>query len=282
MGKLLLYTLITAISLPVCAQRLYQAPLGDEKWRMTGTRLRCGLSLNVPNFGTAYFEQYAAKDPHFIMTKSQQLQHSARAVVTAKPPQWKPALRYKLLTKTTIKPGKYAIFLTRNSMLRVLYTLADGKKTQFSYRSDLGDKVLVELSPVHFQSQYDRYMQCVGRLLPFDFNMVRHQILYYGFDQTLLSDAVKRELDKVSLYVRVDRSVRRVKVAGFADNAGRLGYNNAVSQLRAEAVKNYLLRRGVPDSKLEITWYGQKRPAASNKTEQGRALNRRVVIDLYK
>jgi len=282
MGKLIACLMMVLMSMSVWSYRHYQAPLGDEKWRANGNRLRCGLSLNVPEFGTAYFEQYAAKEPHFIMTKWQQVPRRLATTIRARSPQWKPDQRRKFITTTAIKPGKYGIFLRRDKSLKVLNTLRAGYKTQFNYRSDLGDEVFVDLSPVHFQPAFNKYMKCVGNLLPFDFDMVRHTTLYYGSNDTLLNDEAMRQLDRIRLYVLVDKRVRKVAIVGYTDSGGRNGYNNAISQLRAEGAKNYLLRRGVPERLINITWYGQKRPAASNKTAQGQALNRRVVIDIYK
>ena len=59
-------------------------------------------------------------------------------------------------------------------------------------------------------------------------------------------------------------------------------YNNAMSQFRAQAVHNYLLKMGVPEEKLSTTWYGALKPVARNDTDEGRALNRRVSVLLIK
>jgi sodium-type flagellar protein MotY len=260
----------------------YQAPLGDERWRASGNRLRCGLSLPVPNYGVAYFEQYAAKNPHFIMTHWQQSKSRQKARVVAKPPQWKPFLRTRFITRTYLKPGKYGFFLRRNRALNVLTSLAVGYKARFSYKSELGYFVKVDLSPVRFQKAYSRYMKCVAKLLPFDFDMVRDTTVLFTEDSTVLNDKAYYQLEQVSLYVRVDSQVRKVKIAGYTDSLGRHGYNNAVSELRAKAVKQYLMRKGVAEGKISITWFGQKYPIASNVTSQGRKENRRVEIHLIK
>ncbi len=70
-----------------------------------------------------------------------------------------------------------------------------------------------------------------------------------------------------------------VRVEGHTDSVGTDRYNQELSERRAEAVKNYLVRKGAVDaSMISSAGYGKTRPVASNKTEQGRAQNRRVEI----
>lgn len=57
----------------------FHAPMGEQKWRVSSSRLRCGLSLKILDYGIAYFEQYATKDPHFIMSNWQRERRSGYA-----------------------------------------------------------------------------------------------------------------------------------------------------------------------------------------------------------
>jgi hypothetical protein len=74
-------------------QRKYSAPMGSEEWRVTTSRLRCGLSLKVQDYGIAYFEQYATKDPHFIISNWQREKHQAKIEVWTLPPTWRRHLK---------------------------------------------------------------------------------------------------------------------------------------------------------------------------------------------
>ncbi|MDM8521909.1 OmpA family protein [Desulfococcaceae bacterium HSG8] len=66
-------------------------------------------------------------------------------------------------------------------------------------------------------------------------------------------------------------------IEGHADNTGEDKYNKKLSRRRARAVKKFLISEFQIDKKrLRIKAYGEKRPVASNETEEGRALNRRV------
>ncbi|MGE0083877.1 MAG: OmpA family protein [Desulfococcaceae bacterium] len=69
-----------------------------------------------------------------------------------------------------------------------------------------------------------------------------------------------------------------VRLEGHTDNAGSAGYNMKLSEKRAEAVKLWLMKKGVSAERFEAAGYGFSKPAASNDTEEGRSQNRRVEI----
>jgi len=70
----------------------------------------------------------------------------------------------------------------------------------------------------------------------------------------------------------------RVEVQGHTDNVGEAEPNRALSSLRAEAVRQYLIRAGVDGARLTAVGYGEDLPVADNTTEAGRAANRRVEL----
>ena len=69
-----------------------------------------------------------------------------------------------------------------------------------------------------------------------------------------------------------------VEIAGHTDNVGDDDMNQTLSEQRAQAVKDFLVGEGCNPEKLKTIGYGSTRPVASNKTEEGRKLNRRVEL----
>ena len=61
---------------------------------------------------------------------------------------------------------------------------------------------------------------------------------------------------------------------------GSENYNKELSLRRAKAVRDYLISLGSDSSKIEVIGEGEKKPVADNKTEEGRAKNRRVEIEV--
>jgi OOP family OmpA-OmpF porin len=70
----------------------------------------------------------------------------------------------------------------------------------------------------------------------------------------------------------------KVEVQGYTDSTGPADYNLKLSERRADAVRAYLITRGVPAEQLTAKGYGLASPIDTNKTPQGRAHNRRVVM----
>lgn len=71
-----------------------------------------------------------------------------------------------------------------------------------------------------------------------------------------------------------------VEVAGHTDNTGDEKYNESLSRRRAAAVARYAVKQGVNPTRFRIQGYGESMPVASNKTEEGRSLNRRVELSI--
>jgi len=67
-----------------------------------------------------------------------------------------------------------------------------------------------------------------------------------------------------------------ITIAGHTDSDGKKAYNLKLSTNRANAVKNYLAKQGIPLQRLEAKGYGESKPIASNKTKKGKAQNRRI------
>jgi OOP family OmpA-OmpF porin len=71
----------------------------------------------------------------------------------------------------------------------------------------------------------------------------------------------------------------RLEVQGHTDNVGQAAANLTLSQQRATAVRDYLLKiGGIAAARLTAAGYGDTRPVAPNTTDEGRAQNRRVEI----
>jgi OOP family OmpA-OmpF porin len=94
-----------------------------------------------------------------------------------------------------------------------------------------------------------------------------------------LVPASKELLDRVAA-VLGDAPEVLIEVQGHTDYLGSVAINNALSQSRADAVRNYLISRGIVGGRLTAVGYGPTRPVATNTTTEGRIKNRRVEFSL--
>ena len=100
--------------------------------------------------------------------------------------------------------------------------------------------------------------------------------LFFETDKYKIEPESYSELNRLAALVKAYGL--RVEIAGHTDNVGGAEYNQALSQNRAEAVRSFLLRQGIEAGQVSAAGYGPAQPIADNKTEEGRALNRRVEI----
>lgn len=105
--------------------------------------------------------------------------------------------------------------------------------------------------------------------------------VHFAFDKSDLTDYAKSLLDNAATVINdLSKSYPelQVDVSGHTDWVGTDGYNQGLSEKRANAVKQYLLRKGVDGKRVTTQAYGESRPKATNETEEGRALNRRSEV----
>src|SRR5205807_479589 len=99
----------------------------------------------------------------------------------------------------------------------------------------------------------------------------------FEFDKAILTAEGRQHVEHAIVIMR-EQPTLVVVVEGHTDSIGSDAYNMKLSQRRANAVRDYMVKNGVSGSRIKTEAYGKTRPIASNKTAEGRAQNRRVDI----
>ena len=105
--------------------------------------------------------------------------------------------------------------------------------------------------------------------------------ILFDFDSSNLRAEARSNLSELASSLSDMSDDVELLVAGHTDSVGTDEYNFALSERRAQAAADYLMTRGLPPSKINITGLGESEPVASNDTEMGRQQNRRVEIAIY-
>ena len=102
---------------------------------------------------------------------------------------------------------------------------------------------------------------------------------FFDFDKSVLKAEGKAKLDDLVGKVK-DINLEVIIAVGHTDSVGSVAYNQKLSVRRAEAVKAYLVSKGIEKNRVYTEGKGKSQPIADNKTAAGRAKNRRVEIEV--
>jgi OOP family OmpA-OmpF porin len=127
---------------------------------------------------------------------------------------------------------------------------------------------------------YDYMDKCPGTPLGAEVNAQGCWILgslLFDFDKSDLRPEGFGELNGVVEILKKNPAMK-ITLQGHTDNVGSAAYNNKLSIRRANAAKDYLVNKGISSGRISCEGYGFTQPVATNKTDFGRSLNRRVAI----
>lgn len=107
-------------------------------------------------------------------------------------------------------------------------------------------------------------------------NRLGFPIIYFAYDSDILVPSETANLDKIAAYMQ-DKPNLGLLIEGHCDQRGTEEYNRALGERRANAIRAYLVSRGVADSKIKTLSYGEDKPAAIGNNDAVWRQNRRGV-----
>jgi outer membrane protein OmpA-like peptidoglycan-associated protein len=174
---------------------------------------------------------------------------------------------------------------------------SDPDGDQLTYKWDFGDGTTSSFTFPNATHRYDRAGSFTVRLTVDDgrggsdsttgtiavsrrivLSEEKGQVLF-DFDKADLKPAGQTIVMEVVQEMKGNPQLR-AHLVGHADSTGSDQYNMGLSRRRAEAVRNFMVRQGIPAANITVEWKGESQPIASNATREGRAQNRRVEITL--
>ncbi|MEZ4846790.1 MAG: OmpA family protein [Bdellovibrionota bacterium] len=176
--------------------------------------------------------------------------------------------------KIQINPGTYSVRARAPKMKmqtnKVEITSKEEKFVDFALEPDAPAKAPEATKPVAKLSKDKKSIE-IGEMIQFEVG------------KSLLTINSTKVLDGVAKVIKNNpNDAKYVQIGGHTDNTGNADKNMKLSQERADAVKAYLIKKGIDKSRLESKGFGQTKPISDNDTEEGRYQNRRVEFKISK
>ena len=267
--------------------QIYTADVSNSEWNTATGPFSCSLTHKIPVFGKAVFSQKAGGGELFYLESQGKVSFPAgQSTLETAPPVWRSELFPERLGEVVAIAGNQPISIASPQKIGPLVSqLSQGVNLMYSSQAVSGPSsgssiVRVVLTAKNFAAAYKTYQQCVADLIPYTFEQVARTSINYTENPTGLTASNNAELGKVARYIQADPNVVGVFVDGHSDNSGTPESRDLLSKQVAEWVTAYFIGRGVVADKITTRWHGDKFLIANNKTDAGRAENRRVTVRL--
>jgi OOP family OmpA-OmpF porin len=169
----------------------------------------------------------------------------------------------------------HTVVYSLSGITEVYNPLFDDQKVLLSYRNKvLIDKDKMPNNPEELTEDEIRSLQEKLNSLHFDEVLLITDKITFELGSAEIQPSSYPELDKIAQILKQKKV--RVRIEGHTDDIGEAAFNQLLSEKRAESIKNYLVSKGLDPKRFESVGYGESKPIADNKTEKGRAQNRRV------
>lgn len=106
-------------------------------------------------------------------------------------------------------------------------------------------------------------------------------LIFFDFDKSTLQNQSKPELERVIKFLNRNPELK-IELHGHTDDQGATDYNDKLSKDRSNTVKEYLVRGGIENSRINTIGFGESQPLINEKTDSARAKNRRVEMVIVK
>jgi len=103
--------------------------------------------------------------------------------------------------------------------------------------------------------------------------------VFFDFNKATITPESYKELNQLTSFMKAQKTMV-IEIAGYTDNVGTEEANLKLSQERADAIRDYLLKHGVHNKKIIAKGYGSADAVSTNETPEGRKLNRRTEIHI--
>jgi len=276
-----MFMLLAVTSFEGLEAKTFGAKLDKSQWYLSASIFECSLVHEIPYYGKGIFYHEAGEELKFMTSTVKNPMKPGKAALVIEASAWKPGNVIDDLGYVDVTDSTKPIVVNKRKATVMMSGLLAGMAPTFTRKAWFSDdSIRLYINSIHFRSVYDGYLECISGLLPVNFKQVERTRVHFQTDKADLTKDDKKALDRVVLYVNADSSVTAIYVDGHTDNTGRRIYNRRLSKSRAEAVRDYLVRKGLPTEAIRTRYHGERYPAVKNSNKNNKSKNRRTTVRL--
>ncbi|MEQ8859269.1 MAG: OmpA family protein [Pseudomonadales bacterium] len=252
----------------------------DATWSVSEAHGLCRLEQAVRDFGVIRFVGAPGVPLRLEVLGHRELFAAGPVSVYRVAPPWHPAHPERIEIGASDQRAGSSVLIPEPLATRALMALYEGYETHLQHPAWYGGDADIRIGNEHLRAQYETFASCLQDATALGWSAVERTRIEYPSDQAELTDADRRRLEQVAVYVLADSAVSRVYVDGHTDAVGSASANVALSRRRAETVAGYLGECGVPAERLTVRYHGSQYPVAPGESESAHAQNRRTTVRL--
>jgi len=191
--------------------------------------------------------------------------------------------------KNMPRPGEQIIFISKKSGEK--FSGRAGKDGKFSTTLPTGDTFVIKVKTIVDSTKYglisirqlepdEQFTEPFTVTVKFEpARSYRLDNVYFDFGKFTFRPESFTELDELVSYMKWKEN-EKIEIAGHTDNVGNDADNLKLSQQRADAIRQYLIKKGIQPPRVIAKGYGASQPVADNSADEGRRRNRRTEVKI--
>jgi OOP family OmpA-OmpF porin len=267
----------------------------DDSWKKWSEPENLGPDLNTPDWDAYYTLTASGEYAYFVSEKES---YGASDVFRAKLPlalrpdpvvlvsgtviDKKTGKPIEATIKYELLPGGKDVGVAHSSPTTGEYKIILPAGAMYGFRAEANGYIAVnENLNLKKVTEYTEMKRDLELVPPEVGSVVRMNNIFFETAKAELKSESNAELDRLVDALKASPAMELL-IGGHTDNVGNDNTNKSLSDARARAVKTYLVGKGIKSDRLKTMGYGKSKPVATNDTDEGRQLNRRVEFTITK
>ncbi len=233
----------------------------NGQWEVKSSRMLCTLIQKIPMHGRVEFRQGVGQPLDFVLYVDNPPAGTGMAHLSSEPPIWTHYTKATDLGIIEIESGENAVTASSDWARRMMFDLSQGMQPTLRYwdSAEAQNDIKVSLSAHDFKSGLEKFKACHAQLLRYEFDRFHITVLNFNTDSSRILKPSHKQLDEVVEILQADAGIKLIEIEIYTLTKELVQYNFRLATRRAQAVRDYLMQKGVDEEKVKIKIHTQKK-----------------------